>query len=184
MDKEIKRGEKKAFSNEDIERLCEGEINIHTYPELAMMSSLDQLLNSKVKCDAAIILYMSKPAFGHWVCIFKTPGDPETIEFFDSYGYSPDDELKMINESYREQSNQDSAYLSALIMDALQDGYIKQVIYNKTKLQNDNTSIATCGRWAGLRIAMKEVPLKKFQSLFTNQTFNPDWYVSALTMFV
>lgn len=176
MDKEIIKGELKSFSNEDIMRLCEGKVNIYTYPKLAGMVSIDQLLNYPIRCGAAIILYMTKKNYGHWVAIFETkPG----LEFFDSYGISPDDELKLINEEFREQSNQDRRYLSRLM---LESG--KQVIYNNINLQSKKNDISTCGRWAGLRIALRTISLKNFQNLFINQTFPPDWYVSALTLFV
>jgi len=186
MDAFIKKSKSKAFSNEDISKLCEGAVNIYTYPELADMSNINQLLNYPVKCGAAIILYLSRKDFGHWVAIFKVPKTSDTIEFFDSYGYSPDDELKMINEKFRKISNQVQPHLSRLIYDSA----IKNIIYNNVALQKHDkkqsyeSAISTCGRWAGLRISLKEIPLEEFQNLFFKQKFDPDWYVTALTLFI
>jgi hypothetical protein len=177
MDKIVNWGKGKAFSNEDICKLCEGEVHIVTYPQLAFMNNIRQLLG---KHKAAIILYMTRQRFGHWVAIFEVPGHPDTIEFFDSYSMKPDDELDMIPDHFRVVSGQSIPHLTRL----LNTSKYKNILYNDIRLQKRKDDTATCGRWAGIRVSMKEIPLEKFQKLFTGQTFDPDWYVSALTLFI
>ncbi len=59
-----------------------------------------------------------------------------------------------------------------------------QVIYNKVKLQKFKNETNTCGRWCGLRVALRHLNLKQFCSMFLKQKFDPDYYVTALTLFV
>jgi hypothetical protein len=50
----------------------------------------------------AIILYEWEPYVGHWSMLLNTIDDngQSVIEFFDSYGYKPDEVLKVVNKKY------------------------------------------------------------------------------------
>jgi hypothetical protein len=174
MDALVKNSESKSFSGEDIFQLCEGKVRIIEYGELAKAKSLKEVLG---KHGAAIILYLTRKGYGHWTAIFRV--NKNTVEFFDPYGLVPDEELGFISDNFRRESNQDVPHLTAL-MAASRD----KIIYNQYPLQKLRKSTSTCGRWCGLRIALRKMPLANFVGLFEGQSFEPDWYVSALTLFV
>jgi hypothetical protein len=193
MDKLITLAQDFPFSESDLIKLSGGQasVNIVEYSELKKYKDLDHpdLLDGGNK--SLIILYQLKKDFGHWVCIFFRP-DEQKLEFFDSLGYSVDKELKILKSAttnnFQKSSGQDYPYLSQLISDSRYD---KNVIYNDVALQKNSKDISTCGRWVGTRICLKSVPIKAFQSLFVPETaglqanrYHPDWYVTALTMFV
>src|SRR5690606_21496962 len=98
-----------ALSNHDITKLLDGQVNIILYPDLHKYTSIDQLLSPY---DACILLYESKPNYGHWCALIKH-GD--SIEFFNPYGGLPDASLKLINPEFRIESNQVLPYLKILM---------------------------------------------------------------------
>lgn len=171
---------------------------ILTYNELAELcdefginkgsnfDGLDQLIESLIPL---ILLYEVDDKFGHWTCIFesvtKVPkvskftnfdedfdGDFERcIEFFDSLGFIPDDELRRLN-----YGGNDSIILNGLAQ-------IKEsgtpVVYNSKKLQSRDPGINTCGRWVLARLLTSDMPLETFQKMMNN-----DMVVTEMTDFV
>jgi hypothetical protein len=177
MDALIRRSEGKKFSGEDIARLCENKVVIRRCRDLANMRSIKEAMG---KNRAMIILYETKEASGHWCAVFEAA--PGIIEFFDPYGIAPDGELDFIEKGYRRASGQ-GRHLSRLLESAGRSGY-NMVVYNNEPLQKLARDMNTCGRWCGLRVSLKRMPLKKFIGLFRKQKFPADWYVTALTLFV
>lgn len=181
MDKVIALGRAETFSDQNMMALCDSKVKVVTYTDLAKYSSIEDVLSP---WGAAIILYMTKENFGHWVALFVAHADDssgQTLEFWDSYAIPPDGELAMVPEHFRQISGQNYPHLTAMINSC---PLYKRVIYNSVQLQKLKKDVNTCGRWAGLRVAMRNVPLKTFQAMFSKQTFDPDWYASALTLFI
>lgn len=102
-----------------------------------------------------IILYETKPDFGHWVCLVETP---EGIEHFDSYGILPDNELKWVPGWLKESTGQDMKRVLKMLWDKGKTG--KKINYNAHKFQGEDTS--TCGRWCLLRIALSQLSNNDF----------------------
>jgi hypothetical protein len=174
MDKIIQHNFKKAFSDSDMRRICKDQVNVITYRELREYKRIDDALGDY---GAMILLYETKPLYGHWTAVHKVDG--KTIEFFDSYGIKPDGQIKEVHPRFRKELGYDRPYLTELCM---QDGY--HIIYNDIKLQKLKDDMSTCGRWCGLRIACRQIPLDAFVKLFLNQKMQPDWYVTAMTMYI
>tara|TARA_R110002073_G_scaffold179166_1_gene337665 strand:+ start:1330 stop:1857 length:528 start_codon:yes stop_codon:yes gene_type:complete len=167
MDKLINDAEAVDLSKENILEITNNGCDVVVYHNLGDYNSLENLLGDK---GAVILLYETKQNFGHWVALFYTDSSQQEIEFFDSYGFKPDEELNYAKYD-------DQPYITELIQKSN-----KKIIYNTKKLQTFKEDINTCGRWTSLRIAMREVPLQKFQYLFkNNKSYNGDWFVSALT---
>jgi hypothetical protein len=162
MDKLISKLTSSPFSDQDIRSFV--SCKVIPYEELSRYDTIDEVL-SRDKC--AIILYQIREDFGHWVAINKIH---DNIEFFDSYGYRPDEEFKFAKFNKK-------PYLTRLL---IKSPY--QIIYNPYKLQKDGFDMNTCGRWVVLRILMKDIPIKTFSRLFLGQSKKPDWYATALTM--
>lgn len=165
----IKYQYKYPLSYSDMEKIANGKLKIILYTDLEKIKDINELFNPY---GGFIVLYQSTPSFGHWVSILRV--DSKTIEHFDPYGYSLDEELKFC------QKMELKPWLSALIK---QSKY-KNVICNNLPLQSKNTNISTCGRWAVIRQILKDYPLKDFINLFKKTKLEPDFYITALTMFV
>jgi hypothetical protein len=174
MDAQIKRWEGKSFSGEDVFRLCDGKVRVLKYKELARYRTLNEAMGPH---RALVLLYETRDNYGHWCAIFAA--DDDTLEFFDPYSMFPDDELDYIDPEFAKRSGQ-VPHLTYLIM---KSGY-RDIIYNREPLQRLRKDTNTCGRWCGLRICLRDMPLHKFVALFRKQKFPADWYVTALTMFV
>ena len=175
MDKLIKASEQKSFSDKDILALTERKCVIRKYGELAKFRTLKQAWG---KHKAMVILVETKPGYGHWVSVFSRPGG--VIEVFEAYGLKLDEWLKYVPPAFAKESNQDEKHLTRLIINSK----VKEVVVNDIRLQRFRGDVSTCGRWAGLRIALRDMTLPLFAELFLNQTFYPDWYATAMTFFV
>lgn len=165
LDRILAKAEDVDLSAEDIKTITEGKCNIVIYHDLANYSSIDAVLGAD---GCAVLLYETRQNFGHWVCLFKV--DENTLEFFDSYGFKMDTELK-----YATYDNQ--PYLSQLVRAS---NY--QLIENTTKLQTWAEDVNTCGRWTAVRVKMRSVQQSDFIKMFKrNQHYTGDLWVSALT---
>ncbi|MGZ7067616.1 MAG: hypothetical protein ACXVHT_04900 [Methanobacterium sp.] len=179
MDKIINLEKFEPLSDSDMKKLTKNQANIISYGDLSKYKSIDDY-NLLGKSGCLIILYETKENYGHWVCLFRDPNDKsgKTVEFFDSYAIPMDYELKLIPEYYRKNSEQDFPHLSYL----LSESKYTTIRINDVQLQNDKTSVSTCGRWVCVRILLRAIPLKDFIKLFTDQKFDPDWYITAISM--
>ena len=167
MDKLITDAEEVDLSKEDILEITNNGCDVVVYHNLGNYNTLKDLLGEK---GAVILLYEMKQNFGHWVALFYTDESRKTIEFFDSYGFAPDEEL-----NYAKYDDQ------PLLGELMKNSNI-QIIHNTKRLQTFKEDVNTCGRWTSLRILMRETPLHQFQFLFkNNKSYNGDWFVSALT---
>ena len=126
------------------------------YSELANVNSIYGLLPKDMSYK--IILIEEEPNKGHWVCILRYG---RTIEAFDSYGGTIDNELQYIPEVMKRMLGEDKKHLGRLLRDVKD----RQVIYSKKRLQKLQDGINTCGRWVILRILM----MKEF--FYTLQEF-------------
>jgi hypothetical protein len=163
------------LSDDDIKYLTRNKCNIMKYEELAHCETLDQVLKPHGAC---ILLYETEKNFGHWVALIKNPGGKkDVVEFFDSYGMAPDEELKMIPQYFRATSAQNFPHLTQLINESPY-----QVQFNDIDFQEEIKNVNTCGRWAAMRVIWRNISLDKFQDFLLNQRISPDEYVAAMTM--
>lgn len=171
----IKKYEDTALSNYDLIDMLDGKANIVIYPDLKKYSSIDEVLG---KYGACFLLFETKPKFGHWVSLFKRGN---TIEFFNSYGGFPDDSLKYIPLHFREESGQKIPLLSLLLLDSPYD-----LEYNEFKFQKQKRDIKTCGRWAVIRLLLRDLDIyqfKDFIDLMKKETkLDGDQLVTLLTI--
>jgi len=148
-----------ALSNDDINRIMKGRVKVMTYGQLTEFNTVDELLAPH---GQVVILYESREGYGHWTCLFKR--NAKEIEFFDSYGYVPDDELKMIPKEFRQQSNQCRAHLSHLMADSHY-----AIHYNDHPFQSSKPGISTCGKWCCFRMLNKKSDVDSFWNMVNTQ---------------
>jgi hypothetical protein len=178
---EINKLQDIALSDSQVMNLINHDANLILYKDIHKYNNIDELLGQH---GAAVILYESKPAYGHWTTIFKV--SPNEIEFFNSYGNQnnhdgiPDAMLKFIPKSFRKQSNQDHTYLSKLMYDSKYD-----LSYNQYNYQGDGENIKTCGRHIATRLNNRNLSLNKYNEYIKKMcrelNLNSDQLVSYLT---
>lgn len=172
MEKIIRAQYKKALSMDDLRSASNGRLQVFTYEDLYNIKHIDELF---YPYNACIILYQSTPNFGHWVTLIRRKNNTtDSLEHFDPYGVKIDDELNGPNRM------KFPKLLSRLI---LKSG-IKTIISNVGRFQSQKALVNTCGRWALIRALLKNKSLEEFTNLFHNQKLEPDFYVTALTMFI
>lgn len=165
FDKIIDDDIKKPMSDSDILSVVKGKCNVIKYRDLYKYQSVDELL---YPYDACVILYETRPNYGHWVALTK---HNNLIEYFNSYGdlgkggrYGmPDSELAFIDRQFVKDSGQDNMYLTKLLS---ADDCNYDLSYNEFPFQKMDNQSATCGKWAAIRILLKELPLADFKDLF------------------
>ena len=174
IDKIIIDGEKFDLNENDIRRIADNKVIIIAYESLFNVNSLDELFTP---FGAFILLYQTAEFFGHWVCLLKT-GERD-LEFYDPYGLNVDEELNINNAFHlRMHRGVITPHLTTLINI---DGW--RVRYNKERLQKVLRDVNTCGRYCALRVRFKMLSMKKFNRLLKdNKAYNPDFWVTALTL--
>ncbi len=129
-----------SLSNEDIQKILPN-CNILVYSDLKNYRRLDDI---RLPC---VILFRTSPTYGHWTCLFRNKlGE---IEFFDSYGKFPDDELEFIDEETKKELNESFPYLLNLMKD-----YSNHINFNNYWLQGKG--VCTCGRHCVLRMLLND----------------------------
>jgi len=176
IDKTILNAEEYDLSGADILRITNNDTKLLPYEMLRTYDSLEQVLSEK---GSVTILYETSKNYGHWVVILDKGN--RNIEFYDPYGLAPDQELNYDNDYHlRLHGGELIPHLTMLIQSG---GY--KVEYNKEQLQKYLPDVNTCGRYCALRVRFKDISMNKFNDLLTkNKHYNPDFWVSALTILV
>jgi len=175
LDIVVKDAEQIPLSGSDLERITENKSNIIKYSDLHQYNSIDDVFEGK---ESVIILYLKKSNFGHWCTLFKAPWKPETLYFFDSYGFKMDEEIKYSDEQLRIHQGKNVPHLTHLVQ---KSNYY--LIQNKYQYQSKEHHINTCGRWAGIRAHLLDMSPKQFKTFFTkNKHYTPDFWISILTI--
>ncbi len=170
--KVIKNSESLLLSSQDILRITKGDTHIVIYDDLTKFSSIEELLHPH---SSVVLLYQSSEKSGHWCCLLiNAKGN---LEFFDPYGLSPDTQFKYLG-SYGKGSGI-RGLLSKLMLN-----YEGEIEYNSYALQKSKKDITSCGRWCGFRILCKDIPLENFINGFIKSGIDPDFLVTAFTMFI
>ena len=134
--------EHKSLSDTDIKKVLGRGCKIIKYSQLSKYSDLDQLL-SKDK-DYVVILIENSPNEGHWCALLRYNN---LLEWFDSYSYPVDSDLRWTSMQKRQQLHEDIPYLSKLL-----DKSSRECIYNNIKYQQMSNLINTCGTHVCCRI--------------------------------
>ena len=144
------------ISNFDILDKLHGRTRIIFYEDLNNVSDVNQLLD----LGSVVILYKSKPDYGHWTALLRTP---EGIEFFDSYGQTVDEAKNRIDSKFLKKTNQYRNILAELLYIASISGI--PIHYNEHQFQERSKSIATCGKHVVLRILRQDLTTDEYNKL-------------------
>lgn len=170
MNKLISELKKKSFSGKDILDAVNGKTKIIVYNQLFSMGSLQNLFYPH---NCFVLLYETRPNYGHWVCVIKH--NKNLIEFFDAYGYFIDDQINFIK---------DKNFKPFPILSELLYNSGCKIIYNNIRLQKLKKDIASCGRHVAMRINLRHLPLNKYVELIQSANMDADDVTTYLTAFI
>jgi hypothetical protein len=164
-----------TLSSDEILSALDYTANLLTYDELVRKNHIEDVLGPSGRC---IILYETRRNFGHWCCVFRRQnGD---IEFFDSYGLVPDDEIKFSKEFHKENIGDAIPHLFMMLYNyAVRTK--KEIIYNHYKLQDKAPNVSTCGRWVLLRLMYAGATIGQFAKTMRSTVYRPDMLAVILT---
>jgi len=174
MDNFLLNAEQVDLTGQDIINITNNDVSIMEYSQLQMINDINDLF---INVNCVALLYETKKDYGHWTAIIKH--NENTIEFFDPYGLSPDEELKYA--SYHVRTNEDGLLVPHLSYLFKISGF--NIIHNKVRVQKFLPDVNTCGRHIALRIKFKKTALNRYLSLLMhNRFYDPDLWVTALTI--
>jgi len=170
MDKIIRGVYNIDMTGTDVKYLTRGKSRVVLYDNL---SPDDDIINIIGNTGQVLLLFPTQAGSpdGHWLSIVLRG---KTIEHFDSYGLSPDAELK-----YSQNAKVKQNILGSLYSKAAQQGY--KLVWNTVDLQKMSRGNNQCGRWAAVRNRFSFLTLPQYASLFTNQKLSPDYLITILT---
>jgi len=130
-------------SANDIKRILGDDIKIIRFPDLVNYNSMQEVL--PFPNDCAIIFFLDEVTptnnIGHWTAIMR---NGNRYEFFDSYGLSSKEDLDHIDKEKRIKFGEQHDYLKEL------GG--KMLYHNPVDYQSWDPKVATCGRYAIIRL--------------------------------
>jgi hypothetical protein len=159
MDHRVATAERRELSDADIRRALPG-IKIWTQPELAKLRSVDDLFDDQGR---AVILFLTRSKReGHWTALWRTPSGE--LEFFDSYGRSPDSERAWLSPAQRRRLGETEPVLTQLLR-----RQHHPVIVSKLRLQSSDPAIQTCGDHVIARLLHKEMSDRQYWLLIQRE---------------
>lgn len=175
IEKTLEKQMKKPLSGNDLQKIARAPIVL--IRDLVKYKSIDELLGNG---GGVYLLYEQKDNVGHWCCLTKTitPNGSMTVEFFDPYSGMPDSQLEYIDDDYADKTGQSDRRLTRLLIDCPYD-----ISYNEFGFQRFDDDVSTCGRWVGLRMLLKDMPLEDFNKLFLEhyEPGDSDYIATLLT---
>jgi hypothetical protein len=135
------------------------DTDIIMYNQLKNYDNIEQLLPHDK--SSFVLMYLDSPNSGHWTCCLR---QKNTIEYFDSYGSYPDDDLKWVSADRRHELGVNDKYLSRLL-----DKTKLNVIYNTEDYQSKGRQFATCGRHVIYRLKNIDKSLKNYHKFISNE---------------
>lgn len=172
MDKVIKNIYSQDLTGSDIQKTTNGKCPMHLYKDLLKFNSIQEILGQYNKC---IVLFPVKSSTnGHW-CALIYHEDINTLEWFDPYGFSWDQELKYSEDTKWTQYN----IIGQLMNKAKEQGFI--TTFNPYRFQQLKDGISTCGKHSSLRARFSYLKIDDYAKLMLHQKESPDYIVTIMT---
>lgn len=168
----LKDSEKISLSGEDIYQITNQQCLPIPYHRLNEFNNIDEIFDGHL---AVALLYETSENNGHWVCLIRRDS---SIEFYDSYGFAPDREIKLSPYNLRQTPVGSIPHLSSLLSQSK-----LRITYNTEDLQKEREDVNTCGRYVAARVLFNHMSIPEFNAMLTTNKFgNADFWVSALTI--
>jgi len=172
MDKVIKNIYTQDLTGQEVEITTNGKAPVHLYKDIRKFTHIREVIGPNNAC--LVLFPVKSDSDGHWIAILYHP-ETNTIEHFDPYGFSWNQELQYSEDTEWTQYN----LLGKFYDEARQKGY--NVIYNPYRFQKLKTGINTCGKHSSIRIRFKYLDIEQYKKLMMGQSQDPDYLVTILT---
>ena len=172
MDKVIKNIYTQDLTGQEVEITTNGNCPVHLYKDLRKFNHIREVIGEHNAC--LVLFPVKSSADGHWIAILYHP-ETNTVEHFDPYGFSWDQELQYSEDPKWTQYN----LLGKFYEEAQQKGY--NVIYNRYRFQQLKTGINTCGKHSSIRARFRYLNIDQYKKLMMGQSQDPDYLVTILT---
>jgi hypothetical protein len=149
----------RALSKKEVLMLAGINIPLITHRMFSKIKKLESLMIY----PAILVLYEKVDHLGHWVCIIFHK-KRKVIEFFDPYGLFPDTEQIFISKDMWI-----SSFIARLFFNFITTNPDWKIEYNSERLQRIFPGIGTCGRWVGVRLRYRDIPLEEFVEYFRDK---------------
>jgi len=172
MDNIIKKIYTQDLTGQQVQITTNGKAPIHLYKDLQKFEHIREVIGEN---NACLVLFPVKSSSdGHWIAILYHP-KTNTIEHFDPYGFSWNEELEYTEDPTWTKYN----LLDKFYKSAQEKGY--NVIYNTYRFQKLKTGINTCGKHSSIRIRFRYLDIEQYKKLMIGQKQDPDYLVTILT---
>lgn len=161
----------RLLSDQQVSTIAGIPLPVYTHRMLRKINDIQELFHY----PAILLLYEVKPRKGHWTCLIFHK-DTKIIEFFDPYGMKPDAQERFIPRNFWLNS-----FLRRLLFKFAVSHPEWRIEYNEVPLQSWDKNISTCGRWVGVRIFFRNLPLADFQKYFSSLQ-NKDFKIVLLSL--
>ena len=176
FDSFLRKGEEIELNDSDLKQICNNKVNIIPYSTLVNYKDIFQFLG---EFKASLIFYETTSMFeGHWTAIVYNEV-ARKISFYDSYGNSDEEILKMAKTS--DILVNDTPVLTNLITNACKK-YSLKFERNTERMQDFGKSIRTCGRYSACFIRFRHLGVQSFNALLKYNKYPPDDIITALTI--
>lgn len=173
---DLKQAEDIPLSDKDIVNKLNNQVKIVLYPDLHQYSTIDEVMGPH---EACVLLFESKPNYGHWTCIWKL--NDKTVSFYNPYGGYPDDSLEYISDDFKKKSHQDEPVLSNLLLNSPYE-----LTYNDKEYQKHAQNIKTCGRHCIVRLLLRNMTDEMYDGFMKDCQkqlgLSPDEVVTIITI--
>jgi len=127
---------------------------------VAKFMTYDKITKLPKPGKAYVVLIRSEPTFGHYVGLLNR-GD--SVEWYDSYSYRPDRELKWNTHKKNAELGQDAPLVSHLMHKVMDGGGVCE--WNEMKFQDEkNKEDVSCGYHVGVRLLYHDMSLDDYQN--------------------
>lgn len=168
-----------SLSDEDIRTFFKNKIKIVKYSEIKNMKHIDELLEPYQRC--IILFEISGLNTGHWTLLqqcYDLKTDKPYILFMDSYGYIPENEISVIDKSFRKYSNQEHGFLFKLF-----DKQPQEIRYNQYHLQKLARGVNTCGKYCCVKGLYPFMSEDEFARLLNSAKMDRDKLISLIFIY-
>lgn len=165
---------KVSLSDSDIMEFFDNKIKIYKYSELENIHSIGELLDEFLLC--IILFEITDVNIGHWTLLQQCYDEKRNLPyilFFDSYGYTPENELSVSR--VNKLTGQERGYLMKLLYNQPQE-----VHYNNFRLQKIKKNYNTCGKWCCVKGLYPFLDENEFASLLRSTQIEPDLLICKL----
>lgn len=155
-------------------QLLRGVANVKSYEQLQGVSDIITFLGPTGRIALFFPVAPGSSTPGHWLAVWFNRKS-NTLHHFDSYGFSPQEELRYsTNPAVREQ------LLNRLYIRAQQSGIRLEV--NTFAYQKQGNNVNTCGRHVICRLRFNYMNDAMYQHMMSGQKLSPDRIVTMLTI--